>query len=137
MIANQDIFTESMTRDVNILVFAFVGDSVYTTFIRSKVAFLGYKTGKLNAICNKYVCAKGQSIALNMIEDMLDEEEKRITNTARNANTKNIAKHSSIKEYHTATSFEALLGYLYLTDKKERLDYILDYLYKNLGEKLL
>ena len=136
MIAIKEVFTENMTKDVNVLVFAFVGDSVYTTFVRSKFAFSGYKTGKLNSICNKYVCAKGQSSAIDIVMDILNEDEKRICNTARNSHTKNIAKHSSIDDYHKATSFEALLGYLYLTDKKERLDYILNFVYDKLGELL-
>lgn len=134
MIGNIEKCSNSFTKDANILVFAFMGDSVYTTFIRSKVVFMGYKTGKLNYICNKYVCALGQSVALDNIKDMLTQEESRICNTARNTQTKNIAKHSSIENYKKATSFEALIGYLYLTNQKERLDFILNFVYEKVSE---
>ena len=131
---NENIDINNFLKTANILVFAFMGDSVYTTYIRSKIVFTGYKTGKLNYLCNKYVCASGQEKALKYIEEFLTDEEKRICNTARNAHTHNIAKHSTIETYKKATSFEALIGYLYLSKQNERLNYILDYVYKKVGE---
>lgn len=134
MIGNPKEFDINMIKNSNILVLAFMGDSVYTTFVRSKIVSQGFKTGKLNYICNKYVCALGQSVAIDYIKDMLDEEEFRICNTARNAHTKNIAKHSTHEVYSKATSFEALIGYLYLTNNTERLDFILNYVFEKVGE---
>lgn len=134
MIGNTEKFSESKVKDTNILVFAFMGDSVYTTFIRSKVVFSGYKTGKLNYICNKFVCATGQTIALESISNILNEEEHRICNTARNCHTKNIAKHSTQEDYKKATSFETLIGYLYLTEQSDRLNYILNFVYEKVSE---
>ena len=134
MIANKNYFTENLVKDTNIVVFAFMGDSVYTTFIRSKIVPLGYKTGKLNYLCNKYVCATGQAVALDYIKESLTEEEDRICNTARNYHTKNIAKHATIETYKKATSFESVIGYLYLTGQNERLDEILNKVYLKVSE---
>ena len=57
---------------------------------------------------------------------MLDEAEMLIITTSRNAKTNNVAKNSNLEEYKKSTSFEALLGYLYLTGKNERLFEILN-----------
>ena len=134
MIGNPKEFDSNMVKNSNILVFAFMGDSVHTTFVRSKIVSKGYKTGKLNSLCNNYVCATGQAVASDLVKDMLNEEEARIVNTARNAHTKNIAKHSTHETYSKATSFEALVGYLYLTNQQERLDFILNYVFDKVGE---
>ena len=81
------------------MVFAFVGDSVYTTYIRSKIALTSSaKSGELNKKSNKFVCAEGQSVAYDYIKPMLDENELMIANTARNTQTKNIAKHSMYQQ---------------------------------------
>ena len=59
------------------------------------------------------------------IEDKLLEQELRICKSARNIHTNNVAKNSNLEEYKKATSFEALIGYLYLVGDKERLNEIL------------
>ena len=35
-------------------------------------------------------------------------------------------KNAEVMDYRNATGFEALLGYLYLTEQKERLNFILE-----------
>ena len=76
----------------------------------------------------------GQAVALDYIKDELNEEENRICNTARNYHTKNIAKHATIETYKKATSFESVIGYLYLTGQNDRLDYILNIVYQRVSE---
>ena len=135
MIGKLEKITTAKSKEMNILVFAFVGDSVYTTYIRSKIALTSFaKSGELNKKSNKFVCAEGQSVAYDYIKPMLDENELMIANTARNTQTKNIAKHSTIENYKKATSFEALVGYLYLSEKTERLDELLEICYKRVSE---
>ena len=51
----------------------------------------------------------------------LSEEELEIYRRGRNANSYTKAKNASMGEYHRATGFEALLGYLYLAGRYERI----------------
>lgn len=72
-----------------------------------------------------FVKASAQANILRQIEPDLTSEEKDIVRHARNAKVNTIPKNADIMDYHYSTGFEALLGYLYLTNQKERLDEIL------------
>lgn len=127
-----DILKESNIKEVkevkmlNPLVMAFVGDSIYSFYIKTKVLNI-YKS-KVNDLTKetaKLVNAKAQQMALFKVLEELTEEEKDIVRRARNTNIHTRAKNYSIEEYRYATAFEALLGYLYLTGQNKRLEYIL------------
>src|SRR5574344_139170 len=119
--------TEIQSKDHNVLVFAFVGDAVFSLFVRTYLADISTaKAGILHTKTTQFVRAKYQSEQLDVLEPLLTDDEKEIVNTARNTKTNNIAKHSNIEEYKKSTSFEALLGFLYLTHQNARLDELLD-----------
>lgn len=84
------------------------------------------KIDEIHKETTKYVCAKAQSKMIdNLIdENILSEEEVEIYKSGRNAHTKSKSKNSSIVDYHKATGFECLIGYLYFEDKN-RLDEII------------
>ena len=108
------------------LVWAYMGDAVYEKFIREYVIRQGLcKNGLLHKKSIKYVSAKGQSQILKEIEDFLTDEEKDIVRRGRNSNPHSPAKNADIVEYKYATGFEALIGWLYLNEKEERLEEIL------------
>ena len=108
------------------LVWAYMGDAVYEKFIREYVIRQGLcKNGLLHKKSIKYVSAKGQSQILKEIEDLLTDEEKDIGRRGRNSNPHSRAKNADIVEYKYATGFEALIGWLYLNEKEERLEEIL------------
>jgi ribonuclease-3 family protein len=108
------------------LVLAFIGDAVHTLFVRESVMRDKELTIKhYNKYCSTFCSAKTQSLVLDNIYDTLTEEEKDIVRRARNAKTNNVAKNSTIEEYKKATSFEALVGFLHLENKQERLNQIL------------
>ena len=108
------------------LVWAYMGDDVYEQFIREYVIRQGLcKNGLLHKKSIKYVSAKGQSQILKEIEDFLTDEEKDIVRRGRNSNPHSTAKNADIVEYKYATGFEALIGWLYLNEKEERLEEIL------------
>ena len=114
-------------KDRNSLVFAFVGDAVFSLFVRAELAEISTaKAGVLHVEASKFVRASYQKYLLEKLEPMLDEAEMLIITTSRNAKTNNVAKNSNLEEYKKSTSFEALLGYLYLTGKNERLFEILN-----------
>ncbi|NLZ83717.1 MAG: ribonuclease III, partial [Clostridiales bacterium] len=49
------------------------------------------------------------------------EEEMAVYKRGRNAKSVTSAKNTGIVEYRTATGIEALIGYLYMTGKTERI----------------
>ena len=114
-------------KNLNPIVLAFVGDAVYSLFIREMLTFLSdSKTGELNKKATKKVCATAQSAFMKEIEGLLTEEEMTVYKRARNAKKGTRAKNASIQEYNTATGFEAVLGYLYLIGQNDRLNFLLN-----------
>ena len=109
------------------LVWAYMGDAVYEKFIREYVIRQGLcKNGLLHKKSIKFVSANGQVKILKKIEEKLTEEEQAIVRRGRNSNPHSHAKNADIVDYKYATGFEALIGYLYLTEQQERLDTILN-----------
>ena len=121
-------FTKEEVRQLNPLVLAFIGDGVYEVFIRS------YKIDrnrnmpvhKLHIKTISYVRAHEQSNFMNQLIELLNEEELSIYKRGRNAKSGTIPKNADVREYRNATGFEALIGYLYLIDDKERLEELLN-----------
>ena len=85
--------------------------------------------GKLHAVCVKYVSAKGQSKALEVIEPLLTEAEQAVLRRGRNASKATVAKHATPQEYRASTGFEALLGWLYLTEQTGRIEELFEALW--------
>lgn len=111
---------------VSPLTWAYVGDAVYELFIRNYlIQTTNLKPHKLHIEAIKYVKAKSQADILKKIECNLTNEEKEIVRRGRNTETHHIAKNAEHQDYMYSTAFEALIGYLYLTEQKERLDQVL------------
>ena len=126
----QELFNKPLAekdfKEISPITLAFVGDGVHTLFVRDAVVKGGTWSGyhkKSSSSCN----AKAQSLKLDALIDSLNEDELDIVRRARNAKTQNIAKNSDIETYKKATSFEALVGYLYLKGDYFRLNEILKY----------
>lgn len=124
---NENCISKNESKNHNVLTFAFVGDALFTLFVRSYLVEKSTaKSGVLHTKTTNFVKASYQSYLIDYMMSMLDEEEKQVVLSARNAKTHNIAKHSNLEEYKKSTSFEALIGYLYLTNQTERLKEILN-----------
>lgn len=109
------------------LVWAYMGDAVYELFVREHMVNKGLcKNGMLHRKSIKYVSAKAQCEILKKIEENFSEEESDIVRRGRNSNPHSSAKNADIVEYKYATGFEALIGFLYMTEQTERLDEILN-----------
>lgn len=118
-IKNIDLNTVSMQT------LAFIGDAVYNVYIRTYLASLNNsKSGVLHKESIKYVSAKGQAYTLDKIFDLLDEEEIGVYKRGRNTSISSLSRNIDIVEYKKATGFEALIGYLYIKGKKDRLDFL-------------
>lgn len=124
---NNNIRTTQDVKMLNPLVMAFVGDSIYSFFIKTKILDV-YKSKVNNLTKNTalLVNAKSQQQSLFKIMDLLNEEEMDIVKRARNTNIHTKAKNYSIEEYRYATALEALLGYLYLSGQNARLNNLLN-----------
>lgn len=106
----------------NMLPIAFIGDSVHTLFVREYV--LSTENGKMtnyHSDASKFCRASSQSKTLEKLLPLLTDDEKEIVRRARNAKPKHQAKNASTSDYIHATAFEALIGYLYLSEQKDRL----------------
>ncbi len=108
------------------LIWAYVGDSVYELYIRTHlVNVTNLKPHKLHIESIKYVKAKSQAEILERLYESLTDEEKEIVRRGRNTKNHHLPKNADVNDYMYATAFEALIGYLYLTEQKERLEEIL------------
>lgn len=110
------------------LTLAYVGDAVYELHIRRYLLESGrVKVNDLHKSAVRYVRARGQALALAELQSTLTEEEQDIVRRGRNAKGHGAPKGSDAAEYAAATSYEALVGYLYLAGRAERLQEILDH----------
>ena len=104
------------------LTWAYVGDAVYELYIRTHlVNKTNLKPHKLHIEAIKYVKAQSQAQALKKIEVNLTEKEKEIVRRGRNTENHHVAKNASVQDYMYSTAFEALIGYLYLTNQEKRI----------------
>ena len=109
-------------KGLNSLALAFVGDGVYDLIIREELACQGNRPVKqLNIEKVEVVRCQAQAALAEMIEPYLTEEEADVLRRGRNAHVSHAPKNASMGEYHAATAFEALLGYLYLSDRTDRI----------------
>ena len=117
--------TENEIMRMSPLTWAYVGDSIYEVYVRT---YLSNNTNlnphKMHVESIKYVKAEAQSYLAQKLE--LDEEEQDIIRRGRNTENHHIPKHASHADYAYATGFEALIGYLYLLKKEDRLNNILE-----------
>ena len=109
------------------LTWAYVGDCVYELYIRTNlVNNTKLKPHAMHVEAIKKVKAVSQAQTLQKIENILTEDEKDIVRRGRNAENHHLPKNSNVQEYMYATAFEALIGYLYLTNQNKRIKEILD-----------
>ncbi len=121
-------FTTEGAKQLNPLVLALVGDAVYEVFIRT---YLVEKNREMNAHkihvkAVEHVKAHAQSEYMKFIIEDLDDEELSIFKRARNSKSGTTPKNGDLIEYKWATGFEALVGFLFLSEKNDRLNYIFE-----------
>ena len=107
----------------NVLVLAFVGDGLWTAYVRTHLAKNSLEnSGKLNKTANLYVKAESQAIVYDALASELTEVELDVGRRARNAKLHHTAKNASIEDYRTATSFESVFGYVFMSGDLDRLE---------------
>ncbi len=128
---NSDIFEiikQNMgLDDINItdyspLTLAYIGDGIYEIVIRTVIVDeANRQVNKIHKAASNLVKAGTQAKMIHYIMDDLTDEELTIYKRGRNAKAVTRAKNASMSEYRTATGFEALMGWLYLTGQSERM----------------
>ena len=104
------------------LVLAYLGDAVYELMIRTMVVKKGNRqVNKMNRETTGYVRASAQASMMRILEPLLTEKEHAVYKRGRNAKSYTMAKHATMIDYRTATAFEALAGYLWLSGDTGRL----------------
>ena len=103
------------------LTLAYIGDGIYEIIIRTiLVGQANAPVNVLNKKASSLVKAQTQANLVHAIEEDLTEEELAVYKRGRNAKSYTSAKNASIRDYRTATGFEALMGYLYMDNQMDR-----------------
>lgn len=118
--------TTTQAKLMNPVVLAYIGDAVHSLYVREKLAFNSdAKSGALNKKEAKLVCANAQASLMSVILPRLTEEEEAIYRRAKNSKKISKAKNSTAGDYSKSTGFEAVIGYLYVTDQEQRMNELL------------
>jgi len=103
---------------------AYLGDSLYDLYVRERLIAHGGRVRALHREAVHLVCAHAQSEALARVEGMLTQPEADVVRRARNTR-QSPPRNADPGEYHRATALEALVGYLYVTGRRDRMNEIL------------
>jgi len=109
------------------LVLAYIGDSVYEVYVRNRLVLEhpDMPVYKLHKEAIKYVRAHSQSNSIQALLPMLESDEEAVFKRGRNAKSPTVPKNADVGDYRRATGFEALVGYLHLSGKIDRLEFIM------------
>lgn len=113
-------------NEMNALTLAYIGDAIYELYIRLHVISKGGKPNTLHKRTIGYVSAKAQANVIHMLTPSLSELELEIVKRGRNAKSNTVPKNTDMINYRYSTGFEALIGYLYLTNQTDRLEQVIN-----------
>ena len=121
--------TDAELNAMSPLALAHVGDAVFELLVRTRLC----KAGKLTAAdlhreTIRHVSAVSQAAAAKKLLGVITAREESVYRRGRNSHSHAAPKGATPGEYHAATGLEALFGWLYLRDEKERIDELFSYL---------
>ncbi|MBR6049645.1 MAG: ribonuclease III [Clostridia bacterium] len=109
---------------------AYVGDAVLEIYVRERIIAEGLTdTGKMSAEAQKLVRAEKQSELVDALLPLLNEDENEIYKLGRNYKPSSKPRHAGAVEYHRASGFEAVFGYLHLIGSDSRAHELFDAVY--------
>ena len=115
-------YTKKELSEVNPLNLAFIGDAIWTLMVREFFCNnTKYKNNNLHKLTTKFVKAVYQAEALEKLQQYFTEDELDIARRARNTKINTACKNATLADYKKATSFEAVIGYLYLLGNIEKI----------------
>lgn len=113
---------EEIIRNYGSLSLAYIGDAAYELAAREYLLKSGMTdNGKMHVKTKTFVSAHAQNLFLQVIAPLLTDDELAVVRRGRNVKSRSHPKNADISEYHGATGFEALWGYLYLSGDRERM----------------
>lgn len=119
-------FLATDLREINSSSLAYIGDSVYELYARCHVALRSSAdSGKMHKKTINYVSAESQAKAIRALESELTEEEEGYFRRGKNSNPPTMSKNASPADYMYATGFETLIGFLFLDNREDRLEYLI------------
>ena len=108
--------------EVSPLILAYIGDAVYDVITRTIVISKGNRpVNEINKDNKYYVNAATQSQLSKVLESRFSDEESTQFKRGRNAKSHSSAKNASLRDYRKATGLEAVIGYLFLCGKEDRI----------------
>ena len=113
---------EQEASQLNAIELAYLGDTIYDLYVRSFL--VKNDMGIISTLHKKaadIVNARSQNKSLEQVFDILTEQEKDMFLRGRNAKS-GVPKNMTVRDYRHATGLETLIGYLYITGKKDRLN---------------
>lgn len=125
---------------ISVITLAYMGDAVYEVYIREDLIKKGIaKVEDLQKEAIKYVSAKSQARILKYLLDIgyLSNEEIDVVKRGRNYKRGSHPKNTDIITYKNSTGFEALIGYLYLSDKIDRVTEIVNFILEEYDEEMV
>lgn len=118
---------ESLVKMYSPLALAYIGDSIYDLMVKKHfVIKSNMQPEKYHKVVTSIVSANAQSAFIDAYMDKLTEKEQAVYKRGRNSSPHTKAKNASLENYLKATGFEAVLGYLYLSEQEDRLKEIID-----------
>lgn len=112
---------------------AYMGDVVYELFVREYLVTKGNSNvKKLHSKSVEMVRCQFQAKLINEnLMEILTDEEKDVYMRGRNSKVGHVPKNASVADYHAATGFEAMFGYIYLKGDIIRLKELFEIMAEN------
>ncbi len=118
---------EARLAEIPVSTLAWIGDAVYELYARTRVLGDGrLQSGRLHQAAVRYSSAVHQAAAAEKLLPLLTEEESRIYRRGRNHVPSSVPRNAPPQAYRIASGLETLIGYLYLADRRARLEELLD-----------
>ena len=121
-------------RTYSPLTLAYIGDGIFDLVIRTLVVGKGNTSAnQLHQRTSHIVKAHSQALMADALAEIMTPQEQDVYRRGRNAKSHTMAKNATVADYRSATGFEALMGYLYLTEQSERMMELISYAMKQCG----
>ena len=119
----ENALSDDQLRSISSIGLAHMGDAVFELLVRTWLCAHGKATGKgLHRSTVALVRAEIQAEKAERILPLLSEEELAVFKRGRNAQVHSVPSHASRAQYSEATALEALLGWLWLQGRTERIN---------------
>lgn len=116
-------------RQLNSLALAYIGDAVYEIHVRNHILLKGtIRPNQLHREATTFVSAKSQAKVIHYFieQGIFTEEELAVAKRGRNAKSGTVPKNTDVQTYRYSTGFEAVIGYLHLLERHDRLQEVIE-----------